>query len=500
MGQTYGNLQFLATPIAVVGTTNLKVLNNLTVGSATVTGVAVALNVVGAAPSAGTFIGGNLEVKGSNSLSFTPASASSVIFDGTAAQTIGGAGTLTFSNSALFEINNVTGVTLTRPVTVNRGLTLTLGLITTTATNLLTLPAAATVAGGSSTSYVNGPVARTTATGASSNMVFPVGKSGNYRPLKLNISAQTNAVIYTGEQIESSAQAAGNVSTGLAHVSAKRYFTLSPSVTPSGFTGSVTLSFGANDYVTNPTISSFVVAKRDGSSGSTWTSMGTTNTSSTGAYVSPYASGTLTSRAFSTPASTFTSGSIFSLASTALSNGYPGLNPLPVELIHFMATATANRVNLSWATASEKDNDHFDLQRSATGKDFVTIGSVKGQGNSTTAHEYAFVDSRPLSGRSYYRLRQVDADGSSTYSPVATVQVAARVNATVYPNPSFGTVTLPALEGPIYSRLFNNVGQTLLSGQASGNEQLNLTKVANGTFFLELTSQAGRTTQRLICE
>ena len=174
--------------------------------------------------------------------------------------------------------------------------------------------------------------------------------------------------------------------------------------------------------------------------------------------------------------------------------------PLPVELTRFDATAKGQSVNVSWATASEKNNDHFDVQRSATGSSYKTIGSVQGQGNSTTAHDYAFLDSYPLAGLSYYRLRQVDADGSSNYSPVATVQSAAGQKAIAFPNPSTGTITLPALDGPIHYRIYNNIGQTLLSGQAIGNEQFDITKIPRGTFFLELTSQSGRTTQRLMRE
>ena len=174
---------------------------------------------------------------------------------------------------------------------------------------------------------------------------------------------------------------------------------------------------------------------------------------------------------------------------------------LPVTLTRFDASRmTKSSINLVWATANELNNDHFDVQRSATGDAFETIGSVKGQGNSITAHDYAFVDSRPLAGLSYYRLRQVDADGSSDFSPVATVQSAASLKAIAFPNPTTGTITLPALDGPIQYRIYNNVGQTLLSGQAIGNEQFDITKIPRGTFFLELTSQSGRTTQRLMRE
>ena len=172
--------------------------------------------------------------------------------------------------------------------------------------------------------------------------------------------------------------------------------------------------------------------------------------------------------------------------------------PLPVELTRFTATTKDQSVNVNWATASEKNSDRFEIQRSATGGTFETVGTVKGQGNTSSAHNYAFVDSRPLAGRSYYRLRQVDIDGTTAYSPVAAVQV--RNELAVYPNPSTGIVTLPATLGDVHYRLLNTIGQTLLSGQATGNDQLDLTKLAKGTFFLELTGEAGRTTQRLVRE
>ena len=175
-----------------------------------------------------------------------------------------------------------------------------------------------------------------------------------------------------------------------------------------------------------------------------------------------------------------------------------GATALPVELTRFNAQAKGQNVNLNWATASEKNSDRFEIQRSATGAAFETVGTVKGQGNTSSAHNYAFVDSRPLAGRSYYRLRQVDTDGTTAFSPVATVQL--RNELAVYPNPSAGIVTLPATLGDVRYRLLNTIGQTLLSGQATGNDQLDLTKLAKGTFFLELTGEAGRTTQRLVRE
>ena len=174
--------------------------------------------------------------------------------------------------------------------------------------------------------------------------------------------------------------------------------------------------------------------------------------------------------------------------------------PLPVELTRFSATTKSQSVGLSWATASEKNNDRFEVQRSVTGTEFQTIGSVKGQGSTSNAHEYTFEDSRPLPGLLYYRLRQVDSDGTGVYSPVATARVQLAPIATAYPNPSANTLTLPTLVGPVGYRIFNSLGQTLLSGQSVGDAQLDLSQLAKGSFFLEITTESGRAIQRLVRE
>ncbi|MDB5268725.1 MAG: hypothetical protein JWP58_1765 [Hymenobacter sp.] len=173
---------------------------------------------------------------------------------------------------------------------------------------------------------------------------------------------------------------------------------------------------------------------------------------------------------------------------------------LPVELISFEAVAKASGVNLAWATASEKNSDRFEIQRSATGEAYETLGLVKGQGSTTTAHSYSFVDSRPLAGTSYYRLRQVDTDGTSSFSPVAAVQAEASTKVELYPNPSANQLILPAGVGAVRYRIFNALGQTLLSGKATDNDRLDITSLPKGPFFLELSGATAYRTQRLMRE
>ena len=89
--------------------------------------------------------------------------------------------------------------------------------------------------------------------------------------------------------------------------------------------------------------------------------------------------------------------------------------PLPVELVRFDAKCDKGRAMLSWTTGSEVNSDRFEVERSADGSLFEVIGTLAAAGNSQSPIDYSFEDERPLS-INYYRLRQVDADGSDAYS------------------------------------------------------------------------------------
>ncbi|RZK88136.1 MAG: hypothetical protein EOO62_38125 [Hymenobacter sp.] len=97
------------------------------------------------------------------------------------------------------------------------------------------------------------------------------------------------------------------------------------------------------------------------------------------------------------------------------------VSPLPVSLVSFQAQPTQRGVALSWATASEQNADQFVIERTADAPlGFVAIGQVASTGTSSQTQAYQFVDPRPAP-RSYYRLRQLDHDGTATFSPVVAV-------------------------------------------------------------------------------
>ncbi|TZF82784.1 T9SS type A sorting domain-containing protein [Pedobacter sp. BS3] len=95
---------------------------------------------------------------------------------------------------------------------------------------------------------------------------------------------------------------------------------------------------------------------------------------------------------------------------------------LPVKLTSFTGKQQNKTVKLSWATASEQNNSHFDVLRSASREDFKSIGQVTGHGTTSSPVNYSFIDEHPLSGTSYYQLNQVDFDGRSEKSPVVAVK------------------------------------------------------------------------------
>jgi hypothetical protein len=120
-------------------------------------------------------------------------------------------------------------------------------------------------------------------------------------------------------------------------------------------------------------------------------------------------------------------------------------SPLPVELLQFNAIRSGNAVIISWITASEKNNDHFLIERTTDGIHFTTIAHVKGAGNSNEKITYTVTDQAPLPGISYYRLKQVDNDGKYEVSELEEVIFETsdqELAFSVYPNPATAQVFL----------------------------------------------------------
>ena len=110
---------------------------------------------------------------------------------------------------------------------------------------------------------------------------------------------------------------------------------------------------------------------------------------------------------------------------------------LPVELLSFTAKTGDNKtVNLTWKTASERNNSHFILERSDDNQKYESIKQIKGSGTSASAQNYQFTDDVDNLVRNvlYYRLQQVDFDGTTTYSKIVSVDVSKNATLKIYPS------------------------------------------------------------------
>lgn len=111
---------------------------------------------------------------------------------------------------------------------------------------------------------------------------------------------------------------------------------------------------------------------------------------------------------------------------------------LPIELLSFNAVLRDGKVQLTWETATETNNSYFLIERSANLTDWISLDSIDGAGTSTALLSYQLLDNNPLLGLGYYRLKQVDFDGTSTFSLVRVVNNEVPfedVSILVYPNP-----------------------------------------------------------------
>jgi len=154
---------------------------------------------------------------------------------------------------------------------------------------------------------------------------------------------------------------------------------------------------------------------------------------------------------------TLADGQLFTVATVNATN-----SPLPIELISFDAQSYQSKVLLNWVTASEINNDYFNIERSKNGYDWEIIKQVDAAGNSSEQLNYQIFDFKPYSEVSYYRLKQTDFDGLFSYSDIKVVNFKKNNEFILYPNPSKNTITIKSSNtlNKDY-QIFNVLGQDL---------------------------------------
>lgn len=152
----------------------------------------------------------------------------------------------------------------------------------------------------------------------------------------------------------------------------------------------------------------------------------------------------------------------FALAGYQLPN-----DVVPVEFSSFSASANGNDVLLNWSTATEKNNQGFEVLRKTGNGEFTAVGYISGNGTSTSPRNYSFVEKNVPSGQHSYRLRQIDFDGSYAFSSVVEIDVTAPAQfglAQNFPNPFNPATTISfnlAVDSKVTLRVYNTLGQEI---------------------------------------
>lgn len=168
---------------------------------------------------------------------------------------------------------------------------------------------------------------------------------------------------------------------------------------------------------------------------------------------------------------------------------------LDVELMSFTAASKVQNVELAWATSSERNNSHFEIERSADGRNWSNIGEVKGNDTQERVNNYTFRDERPLSGMNYYRLKQVDFNGNYEYSRAVSVRFSNRtLTLSVSPNPVTDRLTIQGIntENGILE-VVDPSGVVLMTVRNA--TAINVGTLAAGTYVLRYQSEDGETSQ-----
>lgn len=289
-----------------------------------------------------------------------------------------------------------------------------------------------------------------------------------------------------------------------------RKWEVSPTTQPS--TGNVKVT----SYFTDAEYTALVSALGSLSASTTLTSptqMQFYKLTSTGTFADPHASGA-TGNIFSNGTSASTTNWAYadlgdhhsaeflvsSFSGGGGGGGGGGGNPLPVDMISFTVKGMPQHSALiHWETAQELNSDYFDIQRSYDGNKFDVVGSVKGNGNSMKKIKYDFLDNKIPSQfiGVFYRLNQVDFDGTSTLSDVRSVNFEVQNNLNIWPIPAFNTLNISATEYITELKIYTGAGKQMPIIR-KGEGKLDLQNYETGIYFIEITTSAGTEVKKVI--
>ena len=351
-----------------------------------------------------------------------------VVFDGASAQNIGGNNATTFNN---VTFNNANGISISKEPTITGTATFSRGVVT----GDVTFGTSATAGTASLTSHIDGKV---TKNGNANGFTFPTGDNGNLGTVAVTTDASNVSVQYFGNSAGfgvSELPRWWNVAdmcgdNPFNHISNMEYWKISSSTIMTATFNAQAASdmhFNSNTGNRNPANINMAFYGSN-----CWKNVGGT---------ASVDGNTIKIEGAVIPASTRDISGNYSTFGSTNENTL-----LPIELVSFTATCDGRSSLIEWTTATEKNNDYFSLERSDDAVNFTEIARVAGAGSSIEPIDYAYTDYGIHGGDNYYRLVQVDYDGTRTASEIIVANcIESEVDepeVQAYPNPFSGELTL----------------------------------------------------------
>jgi hypothetical protein len=393
------------------------------------------------------FIGGDL----SNSGTLTH-NARLIEFNGTGQQTLSSP-----LNVDYFEVNNAAGIVLNANLTVGATFNLSNGVIDLQGGSV-TVTSGGSITGGSSSSYI-----KTLSTHGliqevgGSAVIFPVG-NGSYNPVTISNAGTTDNFTVI---VENQVLAEGTTGTVQTANAIGRSWNISED-SLGGSDASITVQWNSSDELTGFDPSACFISHFHQATG--WSAEG-------------WDPGATEDVSHSDPR-TITLSNVSSFSPFGVGSAD---SPLPVELQSFHVVEQNNRPLLEWVTLSEINSDLFIIETSRDAKEWTPIAKQKAAGTSNTPTNYEYLDkTTEVDEFIYYRLKQLDLDGTYTYSRVVKFEVeVTQLPVNIYPNPTADVLTF---------QFGNNVERTIKISNLMGEQIMSLPTISNRVFSVNISN------------
>lgn len=446
-------------------------------------------------------ITGNVTVGNNSKLNVT----GTAVFNGNATQTLSGTGSMAVSNVVFDNSNGFNATGLENNLAVNASATFTNGIYD----GNMVFGKSANAIDASRISYVNGEVSKT---GNGDSFIFPTGNDNVYGQIEAIVGDEDKATIRfhhkSGHGFSESeyprwwnlADMDPGNNPQFDHVSNFEYWDVFASADLTDATLSI-YAGDANDHFSTPT--SFNIANIYGAmyKNGLWRNIGGGSGS-----VSPSGETIILENV------TILGNSSRSLEFTKTSIGSKSQETiLPIELLSFSAHCNGNTIDIDWSTASERNNDYFILEKSLDAINFNEIARIAGAGKSIEQIDYSYTDYDYYGGDVYYRLVQVDYDGTKTYSEIISAKCSnweTDPNISVFPNPFSSELTI-VLENfrnePATIEIFDVMGRTIKQMQVDSphNEyetSFNLDNIPAGIYNVRVRTSSSTLNRQIVKE